>query len=59
MKFVKEERETILREELDPVDDIVYENLRLGERPINMYGSKEATIKHLNELVIKILTHKK
>ena len=59
MKFVKEERETILREELDPVDDIVYENLRLGERPINMYGSKEVTIKHLNELVIKILTHKK
>ena len=59
MKFVKEERETIQRDELNPVDDEVYENLRLGERPINMYGSKEKTIKHLNELVDKLLSHMK
>ena len=59
MKFVKEERETIQRDELDPVDDEVYENLRLGERPINMYGNRAETVKHLNELVKKLLSEMK
>ena len=59
MKFVKEGRETISRSDLEEVSDEYYENLRLSERSINMYGSKEETINHINHLVKELIKTKK
>ena len=58
MKFVKNNVETISRDDLSDVDEEYFEKLRLGERPVNMYGTKEQTIKHIEELVANLIKTK-
>ena len=47
MKFVKDDRETLNREDLPDVSNDIYYGLRLGERNIDVYGSKENAIHEL------------
>ena len=47
MRFIKDNRETLSREDLPNVSNEIFYGLRLGERDISVYGSKENAIKEL------------
>ena len=59
MKFVKDGRETLSREDLPDVSSEMYYGLRLGERDIAVYGSKENAIRELTAFVEELENTKK
>lgn len=59
MKFVKDDRETLSREDVPEISNDMYYGLRIGERDIKVYGSKENAIKELTAFVKDLENTKK